>query len=37
MKFRVALAQIKPILGDVHRNLETHLDYVGRAAEQQAD
>ncbi len=33
MKFQMALAQIKPTLGDVKRNLEIHLDYLQRAAD----
>lgn len=37
MKFQIALAQIKPTLGDVKRNLEIHLDYLRRAADRGAD
>ncbi len=35
--FRLALAQIKPTLGDLERNLERHLDFVDRAAAAGAD
>lgn len=33
MTIKVALAQIKPALGDVERNLNVHRDVVGRAAD----
>lgn len=36
-KFRVALAQIAPILGDRQRNLELHLRRIAKARRQQAD
>lgn len=35
--FRVALAQIRPRLGDVGHNLKTHLQWVERAAAEHAD
>ncbi len=35
--FRLALAQIRPALGDVDRNLALHLDYIDRAAADGAD
>ena len=35
--FRVALAQLRPRLGDVAHNLQTHLDWIERAKSQQAD
>lgn len=31
MKFKIALAQIDPTLGDVQKNVEKHLDYCQRA------
>jgi len=34
-EWRVGLAQISPVLGDVQRNLELHLEMVGRARSQQ--
>ncbi|MBI4468941.1 MAG: carbon-nitrogen hydrolase [Acidobacteria bacterium] len=37
MKFQIALAQIKPLLGDIKKNLEIHLDFIHRAADQGAD
>lgn len=37
MRFRIALAQIRPCLGDVSRNLTLHLETLARAAEQGAD
>ncbi len=37
MRFRIALAQIRPSLGDVSRNLTLHLETLARAAEQGAD
>jgi predicted amidohydrolase len=37
MRFRIALAQIRPALGDVSRNLARHLEVLARAAEQGAD
>jgi predicted amidohydrolase len=37
MKFTVALAQIKPVLGDLERNLEIHRDYIARAVERGSD
>ena len=37
MKFRVALAQIDPVLGDVRRNLKKHLEFVKKAANRGAD
>ncbi len=35
--FRLALAQIRPALGDLDRNLALHLDYIERAAADGAD
>ena len=35
--FRVALAQISPVLGDVPRNVDLHVDAIGRAREARAD
>lgn len=37
MKFKVALAQFAPRLGDVDANLETILDFIARAQREQAD
>jgi|DewCreStandDraft_1066081.scaffolds.fasta_scaffold02790_4 predicted amidohydrolase len=37
MRFAVALAQIRPVLGDVSRNLARHLEVIAQAAEQGAD
>ncbi|GBC77818.1 (R)-stereoselective amidase [bacterium HR08] len=37
MRFRIALAQIRPSLGDVARNLALHLEAIARAAEQGAE
>ncbi|HXF06555.1 MAG TPA: nitrilase-related carbon-nitrogen hydrolase [Blastocatellia bacterium] len=37
MKFTVALAQIKPVLGDLRRNLEIHREYIARAVERGSD
>ncbi len=36
-QLRVALAQIAPILGDRHRNLDKHLDQIAAARQQGAD
>ena len=36
MRFLIALAQIRPVLGDVSRNLAQHLEVIARAAEQGA-
>lgn len=36
-RFRVALAQISPHLGDIQFNLHKHLDWIERAAAQHAD
>ena len=35
--FRLALAQIRPTLGDLEQNLAVHLAYVERAASEAAD
>lgn len=35
--FRLALAQIRPALGDLDRNLTLHLDYIDRAAAEGAE
>ncbi|HXX62305.1 MAG TPA: nitrilase-related carbon-nitrogen hydrolase, partial [Bacteroidota bacterium] len=32
MKFRIALAQMDPVLGDMRRNVEKHVELAGRAA-----
>ncbi len=37
MRFLIALAQIRPVLGDVSRNLAQHLEVIARAAEQGAN
>ena len=37
MKFTVAVAQIDPVLGDLKRNLQIHLDCIKRAAKKGAD
>jgi predicted amidohydrolase len=37
MRVNLGLAQIYPKLGDVTTNLDTHLDYIARAAEQSVD
>lgn len=36
MKYKTALAQISPFLGDVEKNLEKHLTYIDRACEEGA-
>ncbi|MBI5879598.1 MAG: carbon-nitrogen hydrolase [Chloroflexi bacterium] len=36
-RFRVALAQISPRLGDIEANLKTHLEWIQRAASDGAD
>ena len=37
MKFRIALAQMDPVLGDMDRNIRTHLELVDRAESLGAD
>jgi predicted amidohydrolase len=37
VRFKIALAQIRPVLGDVARNLARHLEAIARAAEHDAD
>jgi len=34
-QLRVGLAQINPVLGDVQRNLQTHLEFIRKAREQE--
>jgi predicted amidohydrolase len=34
---RIALAQIRPVLGNVGKNLEKHLEWIGRAKAERAD
>ncbi|TAH37045.1 MAG: carbon-nitrogen hydrolase [Planctomycetota bacterium] len=36
MNFLAALCQVKPVLGDLERNLQLHHEWLDRAAEQQA-
>ncbi|MBI1805684.1 MAG: acyltransferase [Ignavibacteria bacterium] len=37
MKFTIALAQVDNVLGDLHRNIKHHLDFVRRAKDGGAD
>ena len=37
MRLNIGLAQMYPKLGDVPANLDTHLDYIERAANQGVD
>ena len=36
-KYRIALAQINPSLGDVEKNLKKHIDYINKAIKKKAD
>jgi predicted amidohydrolase len=37
MKFKLALAQIDPVLGDLRKNIDKHLEYIARAKKEGAD
>lgn len=37
MKFKVSIAQINPVLGDLDRNLKKHLEYADKAIKKKAD
>ncbi len=37
MKFKVSVAQISPVLGDIERNIRMHLEYVDKAIRKKAD
>ncbi len=36
-KFKIALAQINPALGDVEKNIKKHIDYINKALKKKAD
>jgi predicted amidohydrolase len=36
-KFKIALAQINPALGDVEKNVKKHIDYINKALKKKAD
>jgi predicted amidohydrolase len=36
-KFKIALAQINPTLGDVEKNIKKHIDYINKALKKKAD
>ncbi|MGH2574477.1 MAG: nitrilase-related carbon-nitrogen hydrolase, partial [Ignavibacteria bacterium] len=37
MKFKIALAQINPVLGDIDRNIKKHIAYCNNAIKKKAD
>ena len=37
MKFKVSVAQISPVLGDIERNIKIHLKYIDKAIAKKAD
>jgi NAD+ synthase (glutamine-hydrolysing) len=37
MKFKIALAQINPILGDIEKNREKHIEFIERAIKENSD
>ena len=37
MKFKIALAQINPVLGNLDKNIKKHLDFCNRAIKRKAD
>jgi predicted amidohydrolase len=37
MKFKVSIAQISPVLGDLDRNIKKHLEYIDKAIKKKAD
>ncbi len=37
MKFKVSVAQISPVLGDIEKNLKIHLKYIDKAIAKKAD
>ncbi len=36
-KFKVSLAQISPVLGDIDRNIKKHIQYIDKAVKKKAD
>ena len=36
MNFKIAIAQIHPVIGDIRRNLETHISFINKAIEAEA-
>ncbi|MFI5211464.1 MAG: nitrilase-related carbon-nitrogen hydrolase [Ignavibacteria bacterium] len=37
MKFKVSVAQINPVLGDIDRNIKKHLEFIDKAIKKKAD